>query len=169
MFDNIFEADFFDDDIVEEDVECEYDDDDVSEEDVDIFDENYFEATEGNPDNKGKKKDWEKSQISSANPTLTNARLSNRNDGNVYVRSQRHNLAPGARDVRDRKLAGRTGGNEIVPTLHYNSAYAKAKRHLDNENSKYFDEIRQTDNPSSKYTKLTHKNIVREMNHPSKK
>lgn len=33
MFDDIFEADFFDDDIVEED--------------VDIFNENYFEAMEG--------------------------------------------------------------------------------------------------------------------------
>ena len=47
MFDDIFEADFFDDDIVEEDVDYEYDEYDDAYEDVDVFDENYFEAMEG--------------------------------------------------------------------------------------------------------------------------
>lgn len=54
---DIFEVDFFNDDIVEEDVDddyCYYDYDEVYE-DVDIFDENYFEATEGNKENKESK------------------------------------------------------------------------------------------------------------------
>ena len=46
MFDDIFETDFFDDDIVEEDVDT-YNSYDDAYEDVDVFDENYFEAMEG--------------------------------------------------------------------------------------------------------------------------
>ena len=48
---DIFEVDFFDDDIVEEDVDT-YNSYDDAYEDVDVFDEDYFEAMEGNKENK---------------------------------------------------------------------------------------------------------------------
>jgi len=171
---DIFEVDFFDDDIVEEDVDT-YNSYDDAYEDVDVFDEDYFEAMEGgNRDNKVSKKKWEKRQVESDE-----------------FKSQVANLGPHAPQPSTRlyrqfnnpnsaflegKQAKRKGADNRDYYLAQNagqSVSARQKRHdvdrEDNYTRRYnAAQSRILGDRANKRDYRVHKNVVHEMNHPTK-
>lgn len=193
MFDDIFEADFFDDDIAEEDVDYEYDEYDDAYEDVDVFDEDYFEANEGNPINKGRKKVWEYNTAkkygdpedpsyhysSSVRERLRGFRRDNGAGYKDYVQQKRHLTKEqrGDRDVELAKKGGysRTSMHNLRNNSTYKDRYNDAERRIKNINSDYVNSTNAYNNSvPAKFRKSApqrlsdHKNIVREMNHPTK-
>ena len=150
MFDDIFDANFFDDDIVEEDVDYEYDDYDDAYEDVDMFDENYFEAMEGPARDYRREHNKGKTQIQ-----LQNEREQAKDGSNYYIRAAKN------RDFRDALLAANTGGSKIRNMSENRAREAYAR--LNENNARAARERRYGD-----LKEIHYKDVVDEMNHPNR-
>lgn len=188
--DAIEDVDMYDDD---------YDYYDEAYEDVDMFDENYFEANEGNPINKGRKKIWEYSQATkqyqygdNSDKSEVDDKISKFRRGNYAYpindreQLQKRHLKDYERDTRDRRLARNPGYSSTISKSEsrllrnsktYDDRYSAAKsriaqRNLDNANAV---DIYNRTVPAkfrkngAPYMQTSHKNVVREMNHPSKR
>ena len=187
--DNIFDADFFEDAIEDVDMYDEYEDDyEDAYEDVDMFDENYFEANEGNPINRGKKKEWEYDQSgangSSDDKTINAFRRENQKKS-LYHYSQYDNNHVGQSGwhrydyPREQRLASNPGGRskrDIQKDNAYWDRYTKAKANIDERNrrnaartDRYNTAVPKKFQKQPERIESSHKNIVHEMNHPSKR
>ena len=186
---NIFDYDFFEDAIEDVDMYDEYEDyyEDAYE-DVDMFDENYFEANEGNPINRGKKKEWEYDKSgadgSSDDETIAAFRKRNRDkslydytqyDNNHVKNSGWHRY----NNPRDQRLASNPGGiskRDMQKDDAYYARYTKARDTINERNrrnaaktDRYNASVPKKFQKQPEHIESSYKNIVREMNHPSKK